>query len=813
MSLDLTLKNREFNFNVTNSSQHKVYEFEDFRLDATTRLLYRAGEEVVLTPKAVETLIALVERQGTVISKEELMQEIWADTIVEESNLSQYLHVLRKTLGETSDGKPYIETLKRRGYRFNGTVRVVEDGNSLSPSFVEAESLESGAEAANGQPQSASSFSRRVERRGNLRAITHVDTERETPQLVNVERSGNIYSVADWRREPQADASLPVVPPTRSKWLSPLILVVLVAGFAGIVFGIYQFSTRGQGVETRNIPFLGADLTRLTTSGTSKRVAISPDGKYVAHVIGGPDGDSLWVRQVAVANDTRIAGPSPSDFVWVTFAPDGNFVYYLAMEKDKGETELFRVPVLGGPIVKVAHDIGAPTFSPDGTKLAFMIQNQEETRLVVAEIARSGEVMQMSREAPDYLKANEVVIVSRREPDYLNMFWYAPAWSPDGKSIAFPVNQSDEKGRYETVMAVDVETRVERKLTDERWQQVGQPRYLADGLVVSASETSTGPNQLWHISLPGGAASRITRDVNSYQNLSLTAETETLAVTQRHVVSNIWTLGENAGDSKQLRSEAGWLNELIWLPDGRLAYTSNAGGSSDIWTMNADGSGVRQLTVAANARLGLAVTVDGKQFIFAAERDGTYNLWRVNIDGSNLERITNGDGEFYPQCTPDGRWIVYQSGGNYPTLRKMPIGGGEHSVITTTTASRPSISPDGKFVAYHYLDSSLNPSRWGIGISSVEDGRRIQRFDFPSTVTERIVKWTRDGKSIAFLNSPGGVPNIWLQPLDGGDPKPLTEFQSDSIISFNWTADGSQLAVIRGVETSDVLLINRSASK
>ena len=284
---------------------------------------------------------------------------------------------------------------------------------------------------------------------------------------------------------------------------------------------------------------------------------------------------------------------------------------------------------------------------------------------------------------------------------------------------------------------------------------------------------------------------------------------KTLAVVQNHTVSNIWTVGEDTSSAKQIISEAGWLNELIWLPDGRLAYTSNAGGSSDVWTMNADGSNVRQLTVGANARLGLAVTVDGKQFIFAAERDGKYNLWRMNIDGSALERITNGDGELYPQCTPDGRWIVYQSGGNYPTLRKMPIDGGEPTVITKTTASRPSISPDGKFVAYHYLDSSFERSRWGIGISSLEDGKRIKRFDFPSTVVERLVKWTRDGNGIAFLNSPGGVHNIWIQPIDGGAAKPLTDFTSDNIIAFNWNGDGSQLGVIRAVETSDVLLINR----
>ncbi len=548
MSLDLTLKNREFNFNVANLSQHKVYEFEDFRLDAAHKLLYRKDAQVSLTPKAVETLIALIERRGEVVAKDELMEVIWADTIVEESNLSQYLHVLRKTLGETSDGKPYIETLKRRGYRFNGTVRVVKNGNGRVGSN---DGVEDHRHEPDPRSKTSTSFSSSVERRGNLKALKHLDADREIHPSVNVERSGNIYSVSEWLREPVADISLPVIPPTRSKWLSPLVLVVLVAGFAGIAFGIYKFSTSGQSVETRSVPFLGSDITRLTTTGSSKRgAAILPDGMYVAHIVSGSDGESLWVRQVAVANDKRIAGPSPGAFfVWVTFAADGNFIYYLTLERDRGQPELFRVPVLGGPIVKVLHDIAPPTFSPDGKRIAFMKTFEKgETRLIVANADGT----------------NDEVLVSRSDPDYLNMFWYAPAWSLDGKSIAFPVNQSDENGRYETVLAVDVETRVERKLTGQRWQQVGQPRWLEDGLVVTASETSTGPTQLWHISLSDGTTSRVTRDLNNYQNLSLTSDGKTLAVTQNNTVSTIWTAGEDVAKAKPLVSEAGWLNELIY---------------------------------------------------------------------------------------------------------------------------------------------------------------------------------------------------------------------------------------------------------
>ncbi len=803
MSLDLTLKNLEFKFKVVNSSENRVFEFENFLLDATSKLLYRDGEQIDLTPKAVETLIALVESHGNVVGKEELMQKIWADTIVEESNLAQYLHVLRKTLGETRDGKPYIETLKRRGYRFNGAVRFKKNGNGPLSSSEDVNVHLAG------QSRVPNMVSTSADGRGAARALSNPAIERESVPRINVERSDNIYTVSDWQRPQHADTALPVVPPARPMWISPLAIAVFVAVLVGITFGIYKFSTSGQAVQNRTVPFSGGDLTRLTTTGKSKRAAISPDGRYVAHVAGGSDGDSLLIRQVAVANDTRIAGPLQTDFVWVTFSPDGNFVYYLSLERDKGDTELFRVPLLGGPIVKVGHNVGAPAFSPDGARLAYMMMKSGETRLIVANVDAMGESLNIKRQEPYFLMPNERKLVSRVEPDYLNAFWFSPAWSPDGKSLAFPVAQGDEKGRYETVLAVDVETGIERKLTDERWQQAGQPRWLADGVVLTASETSTGPQQLWQISLPDGRASRVTRDLNNYQGISLSSDQKTLLVIQTHTVSNIWTVDENGGAAKQVMSEAGTFNEIIWLPDGRIAFTSNAGGSSDVWTVNSDGSGLRQLTMGANARLGLAATADAKHIIFSAERDGKYNLWRIGIDGSDMTRITNGDGEYYPQCTPDGRWIVYQSGGNYPTLWKMPSVGGETIQLTKTTASRPSLSPDGKFIAYHYLDGTMTPMRWGIGISSVEDGTRVKRFDFSPTVVERLVKWTRDGKGIAFMNSPNGIPNIWIQPLDGGPPVPHTNFPSDNIIAFNWNFDGSQLAVIRGVETSDVVLINR----
>jgi TolB-like protein/DNA-binding winged helix-turn-helix (wHTH) protein/Tfp pilus assembly protein PilF len=94
------------------------YAFGEFRLEPKTRVLFRGGEMVPLYPKAIEVLTCLVEHQGGVITKEELMQRVWPDTFVEESTLTRSISALRKALGDTPDGHAFIRTVPKRGYRF-----------------------------------------------------------------------------------------------------------------------------------------------------------------------------------------------------------------------------------------------------------------------------------------------------------------------------------------------------------------------------------------------------------------------------------------------------------------------------------------------------------------------------------------------------------------------------------------------------------------------------------------------------------------------------------------------------------------------
>lgn len=111
-----------------NSNRIRVYEFEDFRLDAVKRLLLDQNREAVpLMPKAFEILLYLVEHPGGVIEKDELMSAVWPDTIVEENNLTQNISALRRVLGEKHRENRFIATVPGRGYKFVAAVRKVDE--------------------------------------------------------------------------------------------------------------------------------------------------------------------------------------------------------------------------------------------------------------------------------------------------------------------------------------------------------------------------------------------------------------------------------------------------------------------------------------------------------------------------------------------------------------------------------------------------------------------------------------------------------------------------------------------------------------
>src|ERR1044071_1056405 len=120
-----------------NGDEKVIYRFEGFELDPTRRVLLREGQALQLTPKALETLLVLVRNRGRVMEKDELMQAVWPDTIVEETNLAHNISALRKIFGQKGSDNRFIITAPGRGYSFVAEVRqesrsTVEAGNGAA---------------------------------------------------------------------------------------------------------------------------------------------------------------------------------------------------------------------------------------------------------------------------------------------------------------------------------------------------------------------------------------------------------------------------------------------------------------------------------------------------------------------------------------------------------------------------------------------------------------------------------------------------------------------------------------------------------
>jgi DNA-binding winged helix-turn-helix (wHTH) protein len=106
-----------------------LYEFGGFSFDAEKKVLLRDGKPAQMTPKTLKLLQVLVENQGQIVEKEKLMAEVWADSFVEDSNLTFTVRQLRKALGDDAREPIYVETIPRRGYRFIAEVREVTNDN------------------------------------------------------------------------------------------------------------------------------------------------------------------------------------------------------------------------------------------------------------------------------------------------------------------------------------------------------------------------------------------------------------------------------------------------------------------------------------------------------------------------------------------------------------------------------------------------------------------------------------------------------------------------------------------------------------
>ena len=716
-----------------------IYVFGPFRLDPDERQLTRDGQLVPLTPKAFAVLLTLVQRHGHLVDKANLFETVWPDTAVEEGNLSQNVFVLRRALGVDANGRAYIETVPKCGYRF-------------------------------------------------VAAVTEI--------------AGNgVESVQGSRGEGQADAvSSPAIRPGRA---SPRGVVAAATLAAVVGASLWWLAPWGNWKLEPGAAAGRIRIERVTTTGRATLAAVSPDGRHVAYVLDEDRKRSLWTRDLQTGSQRQVVPPGADDYWSLAFDPTGAYVYATIWQWHQTDASVIRVPALGGERVHVLEGSrgGAVSFSPDGR---FFAQVEASDRLGHSRIVLY---------RPD--GAIERTVAVRRNPEgFLAAYNTRPAWSHDGQSIASAVIVHHDKTVQNTLVATNVRTRAEVRLTRFHWATVGPLVWLPDGRIVfAAREGPASPQQVWELSLPEDVVRPLTSDPMDYDEVTTTADGSMLVAvrTERSIAICIGP-ADGRGEYRQITYEVGLPRQAIpfsWTADGRIVYASTAAGPLDLWVADPDGSGRHRLTSDTARDFHPAVSPDGGSLVYASDRDGAINLWTIGLDGRGAARVTedSGTGDVYPQWFPDGSTLVFQRGygwGQPARLARVTLGS-QPELLTTRMSLRPVVSPDGRRLAFFRMD----PQGWRLVVISADDGREVAAFALPSSSRSRSIRWTPGGAGLAYIDAPDGIDNIWIQPLDGGPPGQLTRFESGSPIEhFEWSRDGTRLAIMRETLTSDVVRIS-----
>jgi eukaryotic-like serine/threonine-protein kinase len=582
-------------------------------MDPDKQILLRGNEPVPVTPKAFETLLVLVRRSRDVVSKEELLKEVWPDSFVEESNLSQNIFLLRKALGDTAENRQYIVTLPGRGYRFAATVRTVtEQGEALVAQartrtqivIEENEAETDQVLKAHPSPQKPKASRKFLV----LAAVVVVLLACGAFLLVRIRRLTQITPGKEWEQLTffTDSAVYPALSPD--------------GRMLAFIRGSDPFMGRGQ-IYVKLLP--SGEPVQLTNDDAVKLApSFSPDGSRIVYSIIEP-WDTWEVS--ALGGDSHLLLPNSSSLTWIEqgkrllfsemreglhlvlvttdegrgnsrdvyvppgkrsmahhsyLSPDGRWVLVVEMDSQGKIVPCRVVPFQGGNDVKI---VGPPNgkclsgaWSPDG-KWIYLTSNPSNAN--PGRVGRAG-----------WQPAPGSHIWRQRFPDgEPEQFTFGPtsqegiAMAPDGKSFITSVGAEDS-----TVWLHDKDG--DHQISSEG--NASAPSFSSDGrrLYFLMSNGQTQGEELWVKDIAGGRIDRVLPG-NPMQTYSVSRDGKEVAFTMNDQSghSNLW-VAQTSRRTSPVRISPATEDSPYFLPDGELVFRAIEGGSNYLYRMKTDGS-------------------------------------------------------------------------------------------------------------------------------------------------------------------------------------------------------------------------------
>jgi Tol biopolymer transport system component len=579
----------------------------------------------------------------------------------------------------------------------------------------------------------------------------------------------------------------------RHKGVTATVAVVLVLLAVGAIYGVYSLLQRKPATSSGSV-----EIKRLTHLGVSLgSVNISPDGKYVLYAKTGPP-SSLWLHQISTGSNVQIVGALDGQFRGTTFSPDGEFVYYgfepRVVTAEVPYVALYRVPVLGGDAKLVSTHVHSPiTFSPDGTKIAYIQHVDHDQALVIANTDGSGEEILYRTQTGKNAFDNEG----------------GPSWSPDGKRIAVGYGEIVNGKPSISLAMFDIAARTLTPFTKEPLKSVFRAVWLPDGtgIVMNAVDARGFDPAVMLVEYPSGSVHRITTDLNRYgtYSLGITRDGQTIGSIQERLTGNIFLFDENGKFIRRVTSTDGHngLDYVSWAPGDRVYFDAIETGELEIWSANVNDPNPKQVTDAHDDGFSYEAFAapDGKILYFLGWRGDKAGLFRHDLDSGAVKHLLQGWNFHHLRISPDGKWLVFSDGAlALPPLMRYSTTDGTVTKLADGPISVEGYSPDGKQILFRYLNDLH-----AVFVMPAEGGTP-KRYPLPFAVGE--VAWGPEGKSV-YVTEDSTHQNLQRYWLASGKIEKLTDFSDDYklIGRISTSPDGKRVALTRVRQEADAILI------
>lgn len=697
------------------------YRFGDFELFPRDRLLLRAGKRVSLTPRAFDVLVKLITAEGHVVTKDELLRDVWADVTVEEGNLNRTVSTLRKQLEESRGENRFIQTIPKSGYRF---VAEVESVDSHDPAPI-----------VNGNGQGAGITSDLGTRRreymfaaialatlAGLVAAAYflfakkADLTRKAdlqPQMLRLTNNNFDEDAAEWTFDNKIRFLRYVTRTRAESW----VMNADGSDQHRANDEIKDLITGQWSPDGKQVVFVkeneGPSIVYLANADGSNERKLplnfppndwSPDGtKFVYTSKLDRTNSEIFIYDLATEKSTNISN-SPAFDADPLFSSDGSAITFVS-DRD-GNAEAYLMNVDGTAVRRLTENPAVdafPLLSPDGTQVVFdSNRDGENTDIYVRNLNDDRPPVKLTD-----LPSNEE---HRRDP-----------WSPDGTRLVITSDQSGKSNIY----VLDAETITPQIFANDDKADLQYPAVAADGSAVVYQARTNDTSLELRVSQADGSSSRsIFRTEPVAANLVMTP--------------------------------------AIASDGSRIAFTNRIEGNTEVCIINIDGTGFENLTRNAAADASPFFSPDGSEIYFQSNRDGAFerfHIFKMKTDGTEPGRVLKKEGyEFSPKIFNGGASMVFSGDRPDDTSRALDIrladlrDTANEKVIAQRRFhdTQPAVSPDGQRIAF-VAQSDGNSEIYLCNI----DGSGLVRLTRNAGEDISPV-FSADGKTLLFSSNRGG---------------------------------------------------------